>query len=364
MLRKQETTTSTSIADFHNTITINDDSITMIAQPESMFKLLRALNHWIDNLIKHHPSEDTVNTKQQWYIKWKAIYPYIHSSKRQYLDVYHMITNDYAATVETATVYKLIDYFITEFPQFKEQYDIKPVKHRKNDHNYFTFTLNLYFSGYNDKNNSFNKLETNSYIPFTNNNSVMTWKTAHSISSSVASIQSNPIPQVVHTDNTPDNIKDNNTLSPKDLSDDTNISYSPNPPSEDIKMEKPSVCLQRNIKRTEDLKQLVSNTCKNEIKSEMATICDEMVKFKSSIEISLTDNHLMKQDQQVNNTAVPNVIPSMYHTSMPSPRHTPKISNSIPTDDTEQYNSPTDIPNNAYRPRDKPYQRSGTLSFV
>jgi hypothetical protein len=71
-----------------------------------------------------------------------------------------MITNDYEETVKTATIYKLIHYLILEIPQFKKHYDIKPIEHHKNDHNYFTFTLHLYFSGYNDKNNSFNKLDT------------------------------------------------------------------------------------------------------------------------------------------------------------------------------------------------------------
>jgi hypothetical protein len=186
-----------------------------------------------------------------------------------------------------------------------------------------------------------------SLTPFKKNNSVTTWKTTHSISSSV--------------NNTPD---DNNISSPKNLSADTNISFLQNPPSHNIKMEKPTVCLQRNLKRTEDLKQLLSNTCKNEIQTEMATIHNKMVNFKSSIETSLTDQtkeltNLLKPAQQVNN-----VISSMYRTSMPSPKHTPKISLSVQNEDTNQYNSLTDIPNNMYKHRDKPYQRCGTLSFI
>jgi hypothetical protein len=369
MLKKPETPLSTTIADLRNTITINDDSIIMIAQPQTMFKLLRALNHWIDNLLQHHPTEDIVNKEQQWYIKWKAIYPFIRSSKRRYLDVYHMITNDYSATIETATIYKLIDFFKTEIPEFKDHYDIKNVKDRENDYNYFEFTLNLYFSGYKDNNNSFSQLDTNSYVPFTNNASVTTWKTTQSQASSLASIQSNTIPQVVHTETTTDANNETTTSQPKDSTNDTDLSYSPNPPSDDIKLEKSTVRFQRNIKRTEDLKQLVSNTCKNEIKNEMITIRDEMTNFKDTIKSSILDQtkeiaQLIKPKVSAIPTSAPSIIPSMYRSSMPSPKHTHQSFHHKREDNDVNSNEPSDTPKQLYNSREKPYQRSGTLTFT
>jgi hypothetical protein len=64
MLRKESSLT-TPITNLHNTITIDDTTVVMIAQPQTAFKLLRVLNHWIDNIIAHHPNEEQVNIQQQ-----------------------------------------------------------------------------------------------------------------------------------------------------------------------------------------------------------------------------------------------------------------------------------------------------------
>ena len=84
----EEASISASIAELRNTITIDDTKVVMIAQPSTSFKLLRVLNHWIDNLIRYHKDKEKVNVNQAWYIKWKAIYPFIRSSKRKFIDVY------------------------------------------------------------------------------------------------------------------------------------------------------------------------------------------------------------------------------------------------------------------------------------
>jgi hypothetical protein len=49
MLRK-EASISATVAELHNTITIDNTKVTMIAQPATAFKLLQVLNHWIDNI--------------------------------------------------------------------------------------------------------------------------------------------------------------------------------------------------------------------------------------------------------------------------------------------------------------------------
>jgi hypothetical protein len=159
MLQKESSITTT-IANLCNTITIDDTKVVMIAQPQTAFKLLRVLNHWIDNIIAHHPDEEQVNIQQKWYIKWKAIYPFIWSSKQNFVDVHHMITEDYNVTEDKATLLSLIDYFKINYPEFAHYYDIKQIDRRENDQNFFEFKLSLYYTEYNDANNKFNELSS------------------------------------------------------------------------------------------------------------------------------------------------------------------------------------------------------------
>jgi hypothetical protein len=176
MLQK-ESSISTTIVNLLNTITINDTKVVMIAQSRTTFKLLHVLNHWIDNLTEHHQDEEKVNIHQKWYVKWKSIYPFIRSSKQNFLDVYHMITEDYNVTESTVTLFSFTEYFKINYPEFVHFTMISSkLMAEKMIKNFLEFTLNLYYTAYNNGNNIFNELSSshNSFITFTSNNSVTT----------------------------------------------------------------------------------------------------------------------------------------------------------------------------------------------
>jgi hypothetical protein len=370
MLRK-ETSMTTIVANLRNTITIDDTKVVMIAQPQTAFKLLRVLNHWIDNLIQHHQDTDKVNIQQTWYIKWKAIYPFIRSSKRKFLDVYRMITEDYNSTEDTATLFSLIEYFQTNYPEFEHYYDIKEIDGKEDDKNCFEFTLNLYYSAYNDGNNKFNVLNTSqsSFIPFTSNHSVTTWNTIKSTASSAESVQSNmKIPEVVHTQL--DNVEDDEVkkTDSKGISDDSNLSYSPvNKSVTDNTKETQRT--NKNMRRTEELKKSVANICKDEIQREMSAIREEFGDFTSQITDKLA-NTITDQTQQIENLLKPNAttsikqethtVPSIYRRSMPSPKPTQYK----PTFDfSTQSDSKQDNVQSINSSKHTSFQRSGSFTF-
>jgi hypothetical protein len=358
----------------------------MIAQPLTAFKLLRVLNHWIDNLQKHHNNHEKVNTEQKWYIKWKAIYPFIKSSKRDFLDVYRMITEDYSVTDTTANVLSLVEFFRTNYPEFINYYDIKPIQGRETDRNYFEFTLNLYYHSFTDRENQYGELASlnGSFRPFTSNNSITTWKTTHSITSSIASKSNADIPLVVHAetsleDQEPSLIHDNKGISDdstdkkeisddsngnKEISDDSNISFSQTdtPPPDGIKNTKR---VMKNIRRTEDLKTSVSNICKDEIKREMTAVKKEFGDLTSQLSSTFAttlnehtaklEKLLSQQDAFTPIKNESNTVPSIYRKSMPSPK---------PTQYKPTFDFSTQSDTKPDSTQQGKFQRSGTFAFT
>ena len=379
MLKKAS---SISTMDLKQTITINDDHIIMIAQPKSIPKLMRIINHWIDNLITH-TEDTTINKTCTWYNKWKTVYKFVRSSKRNFIEVYHIITTDYTATIETITVLDLIQYFVTTIPQFMTHYDIKNLPDHDNDKNYFQFTLRLYYTHkpFQDANNAFNTIRSIEsaveYTPFTDNHSITTWNT----NASVISQESTILPTMVIThenDNNEDSESVNSTPetnAKSPISGDTNLSYSPadipkatNPP--------PSMSnrFQKNNKKSEELKSLVSQTCKSEIQHEMKTIRNDMTDLKSTLKDDLDGQtkaitSLLKTTFNIDEplSTIPdhtksNVSPIFRH-SMPSPKAKMNPMD-YPSADSGPTPNHTRSDPSAYKKAATPnYQRSGTLTF-
>jgi hypothetical protein len=369
---------STSVADMRNTITIDDEQVVMVAQPKTTFKLMRVINHWIDNLIQHSPNPEEINTSSAWYIKWKAIYPYIRASKRKYIEIYHITTNDYGANEETGNVANLIKHFVDTIPHFRSHYDINPVKHQPEDNNYFEFTLRLFYCGFTDDANKFSALETTSFLPFTSNRSVTTWRTSQSQTSSVMGQSLNlKIPEEINTIEEMGNLTiHDNIVDSKGISNDTDLSLSPNPLStSDMNPKKDRK--HRNANKTEDLKQLVSNTCKNEIKNEMGNIRNEIGTFQNTMKtnfdtqnkeivriIGTLSNPHVKSSIATDTDIPPLEVPSMYRTSMPSPTHAKATKPFNYKTNSEGPAPVSDTAATTSLHKDKPFQRSGTLIFT
>jgi hypothetical protein len=69
-----------SIKQTNQTTHINESSISLIAQPKLVWKIIHTINHWIDNLVTFYNKQDYINEEQLWYKQWKGIYKLIKSS--------------------------------------------------------------------------------------------------------------------------------------------------------------------------------------------------------------------------------------------------------------------------------------------
>jgi predicted acyl esterase len=58
-----------SIKQTNQTMHINETSISLIAQPKTVWKIIHALNHWIDNLVTFYNKQEHINEEQSWYLK-------------------------------------------------------------------------------------------------------------------------------------------------------------------------------------------------------------------------------------------------------------------------------------------------------
>ena len=246
----------------------------MEVQPKSMYKLIRALNHWIDNLINFYNGDD-ITTSDNWYKRW-------NSSNRTIQDTYQVLTgkiND-----ENITCFLLVMHLIEWIPQLRPHYDIRYPKstdsNQKVDHNYFTFELKLYYGDTSDTNNPFNAARSmkTDYIPFDENRSLMSWYTR--VSSALTSSKQNSgqdIPSEVNIAST-NRGNSNEETGPNLLNilngidneeyqaGDNDLSLSPNELSKTAlqpnTMDKRTT---KNNNQSEGLRQLVSATCKSEI---------------------------------------------------------------------------------------------------
>ena len=215
-----------SVQQLSKAMIINDNDVSLIAQPKSLFKIIRMINQWIENLVHHYEDQTKINKDQTWYRKWKALYPIIRSSKRSVIETYRFVTEDLLAP--TATVLDVLNYFLETIPELPNYQTLTSVEDEDMHPNYMRYTLRLYFIPYHDPNNRFAMVASNSgedkYHPFTDNKSIMTWNTAVPIASKMS------IPDIVTTNEaTQPTIHQGKNTSNKveiPISNDSNISLS------------------------------------------------------------------------------------------------------------------------------------------
>ena len=367
---KHDASVSTSVKDTMNTITVNDDKVVLIAQPRSLYKIIRIINHWIDNLIQFTEDQDSINIHQPWYIKWKSMYKLLRSSKRSQIEIYQLLANDYGSNHADINVLRTVEYIITLIPTLHEYYAIQSVKGREKDKNYFELTVTLFHSNYDDNNNQFNDIRSqqDQFQPFTSNRSITTWNTNKSETSSIHT-EPATVPAVVHTDFNETEAQTPTNTTPIS---ETNLSYSP-PSAAPLTTKQMKM-----TKKASDLKSIVYNTCKNEIKSEMGVIREEMEAFQSTMSNTVTSQNqeltqllesILRPQPNTNGPRVPpTIIPSMYRTNMPSPQAKTDSKPSFfakdgPPTTTMKSNESSikpDVPQTSHRQ----FQRSGTLVFT
>ena len=74
------------------TMIINDNNVTIYTSLKVFYKVIRVLNHYIEHIMKHYQDDDAgIVPSEQWYIKWKTIYPMIKSSRRTIVEVYYYL---------------------------------------------------------------------------------------------------------------------------------------------------------------------------------------------------------------------------------------------------------------------------------
>ena len=82
--------------------------------PKLLFKFLRALNHWIKNMLLFN--EEDIKPTKGWFLKWNLLYPLIPSLKRTFIKVYTLLSGDYTASGDTITMFKIVRYLETMIP--------------------------------------------------------------------------------------------------------------------------------------------------------------------------------------------------------------------------------------------------------
>jgi hypothetical protein len=209
---------------------------------------------------------------------------------------------------------------------------ISTIVGQEQNQNYFNFELlKLYYNEMNNDNNKFNDMQSKDscYKPFTDNESLCTWHTIPSQRSTISEAGSKSIPKIVHTQSSNE---DHQSQQEGQKSGFTNQSLSLNIMSNSELQPKLNLRVNKNIKKLEELKTLVTTACKEEIRNEMTTIREEMSNLKVGIQSTLE-----AQTKQLENilckvlplTAPPLspiatsqkvTIPPLYRHSMPSPR--------------------------------------------
>jgi hypothetical protein len=375
MLRK--TQHSDSVQELSRAMIINDNDVSLIAQPKSLFKVIRIINQWIENLVTHYEDQTVINRDQTWYRKWKALYPIIRSSKRTVTEVYRFVTEELLAP--NATVLDVLQYFIDTIPELKKYQTITSIGTEEVNPNYMRYKLSLYFTRYNDPNNRFASVASSDdnddkYKTFTDNKSIMTWNTALSIASDAS------IPDIVTTTERqkPDGDKIDSKINTP-ISDDSKMSLSDTKLSPSAILATTDERKQKLNKKSDDLKTVIAMSCKEEIEKEMRQVQNDidtkMDDLKITIEETITDNHTKLEEiigSVLKNPSVhhhrPNVtVPSDLKMNQPSPRPTAPKSTTFnfsdsPDNDKNAQPSKTD---NIYSANsiNRAFQKSGTLVF-
>jgi hypothetical protein len=367
--------TTKPIQNVDNSINVGTATVHLIAKPTNTYVLIRVVNHWIKNLLEFYDGDTEIDKNQTWFIKWSSKYTYTRSSKRSLYEVFRALSENGTIEETDVTMYTLVTWLKDNIPQFVKFYDIKEQEGNKNNMNNFTFSLSLFYSPFDDSNNRFGEFasQNDNFVPFTANKSIATKNTDVSqAETSIASEAINTLEKEPDIPKTVDLQVDVNTTENEQLaldsnnqkiSGDTNLSYSPvannNETTEEI--EHPSARKQR--KKTEDLKQIVSNTCKTEIQSELQNFKDELHKSMTTYTENITK--MLNPIEQPNEVRSANVtmLPPTYRQSMPSPNPR-KTDDKMPT--SFKYDSSSSEPrtdNFINRNSTTTYQKNNALSF-
>ena len=168
---------------------ISNSKVEMIATPGMLYKLIRIVNHFIDHIIKHYPSdEDDIRTQALWFKQWKTMYPIIKSSKRNMIDTYRMLFNDYTMGDKNIDMYSFMMSLVDTIPYLKHSYDIQTIEDESSrqaiNPNRFKLIITLYTGALKDYANSFQPLEDEdsigTYRGFKESRSITTWHTSAS----------------------------------------------------------------------------------------------------------------------------------------------------------------------------------------
>jgi hypothetical protein len=274
MLQQHDDKSATTAQQPNIEMNVESSTVIMMAQPNTAFMLVRVINHWITNLMEFHPDRDTY-TIQPWYIKWNESYPYMRSSRRTLYEIYRTLSRNYTIQSTDVTVYMLIDFCKATFPVFVNNYDIKEYDNHKNDPNLFQFSMNLYYHPQSLKSNVFNELSSTTdqvFTAFHDVHSIISYGNTNSnasrMSHSVVSKTDVPL-EVMVKDSSDVQEKTEEQEVTKSSND---LSLSPNELSSNALGNTQKNRGERNKKKTEDLQTLVSQTCKNEIKTEMTNL--------------------------------------------------------------------------------------------
>ena len=371
---------------YSDMISIGDNEAKITVVPELTYKVMRIINHFIDELMKNYEDEDNdITYTSSWYTQWKQMYPLIKSSKRTVQEIYRVLSNDYSKKDSEITPLMVVMNIIDTVPFLTHCYDITPVEGQEDgDPNCFRLSVNLYHRKFNDPNNIFNVPglkdldESVNLRPFTDSKSITSWKTSDSQTSSIdippeietkieTKMEAQAPDETVTTKNDDIANTDGNP-SPKSK-DDTNITYSTPP------MEKPlDKQTAKNSKKTQSLKDAITDSTRKHIKLEM-----EEVRNSLNVTISQQMKQLTTMMEKstllpsTRHTPTPSLVTSRSSTksrNMPSPNT--KV-NFLPTPQHNPYSQthnqhhPYSHSQQNFRRNNNPYnqyQRSGSLNFI
>jgi hypothetical protein len=362
------------IQNVDTSINVGTATVHLIAKPTNTYVLIRVVNHWITNLLEFYDGDTEISKNQPWFIKWSSKYTYIRSSKRSLYEVFRALSENGTIDESNVTMYTLVTWLKDNIPQFVKYYDIKEEEGNRNNMNNFTFTLSLFYSPFDDSNNRFAEYASqhDNFVPFTANKSIATKNTDLSeAGTSIVSEENNElqkeqeIPKTVALQvdvNTNDDEQLALDSNNQKISGDTNLSYSPAATNDKtVEIEHPSARKQR--KKTEDLKQIVSNTCKTEIQSELQNFKDELHKSMTTYTENITKMlNPVELPNEVKSATTP-MLPPSYRQSMPSPNPR-KADDKMPTSfkyDQPSTDQTTDNFNHRYATTT--YQKNNALSF-
>ena len=307
-------------------VTVGDDSVTIIVQKSTFYRVIRTVNHWIEQLMKLHQGNDGIDVSKtdNWYCKWRARYKIMRSSRRDFKEIYQQWTNDF--TEENPTPLLLWNHLIADIPHLENHYERKEMVNKDTNSMKFSLTIELY--KFKDNNNRFGKAASvQSYDPFNGNSSIVTFNTIASCAT--GNFEDN---EQDHIEADKDNSNDNVPMPNINLHQDLSAEKKPTPTSfqlssdlsigDDSKLSKKD---KQNRKSTE-LQKVVAQACTttiNEIGKNMQSYVENLnstMQQQTELLKQLTIAQTTIKVEPKSTTPRHTVDPSFRYTHIPSPR--------------------------------------------